>query len=104
MPLLVVQEYLGLPGLTVLHGSGKRAHTGAQTPSARIDVAQQVISAKATDHLVGAVSGEALGTTVPVHNPPLTIHKVEPVVHFIQELFVQGVVHGFGSASRYAGL
>jgi hypothetical protein len=66
-------------------------------------VAQQIIAAETTDHLIGAVSGEAFGTAIPVHNPPLTIHKVDPVVHLIEQLFVQGVVHGSGSASRYAG-
>jgi hypothetical protein len=86
--LPVPQENGTLARLRIGHDTLQRAARAAQHRTGFIAMHQHIAVAQLPRHLVGQVPGDSLSPAVPIQNPPVPIHHVDPRIELIEQPFV----------------
>jgi hypothetical protein len=55
-------------------------------------MAQDIVLAMPSEHLISLVTTQSSGALIPVMNTPLSVHKVHTIAHMVQQLFIKGWV------------
>jgi len=96
----VVEVDVGLSGLAVLHHTEQRASLQTQLPTSAVDMAQYPLPATVAQHLVGAISGDALRAAVPVRDAPVQGDEVDPIGDLVEQVLVELLVRDSSAVRR----
>jgi hypothetical protein len=64
-------------------------------------VVQQVVAAGAANHLTSLVSGDSLGSFVPIRDHAIAIHEIDAVVKVVDDVLVEIAVFRHSASGKF---
>jgi hypothetical protein len=86
-----MEEHLGLTALAIQASGRERTSVVTEGLPLSIHVAEDVVEAEASDDLFLGIAGDPFGSSIPVADPPVHVHEVDPVIQGVYQLAIEGV-------------